>query len=1098
MLPPVVGATLTHATQPLLRRLGDALLIRPGEARRTALLFVHLMLASAVFVMGRTVRDTLFLSRYPISALPWMFVLYGLASALTVVAYSRVADKLPRDKAIVAWSALGVGTYLATWGAVKAGSMVMIPVFYVWSEVFANLLISQFWTQSNDLLDARSQRRLLGTIGAARVLGVVVVGLATGWIVRAIGTAQLLLVLSGLLVAIAALALVIGKEPRPAAPRAPSAAARRAPGVLGDPHVLGLSLMLLCAFTALTVGDYQFKAIAQQSHRGDDLARFFSFFYAGTGVVSFALQVFITPRLLSRFGVGAGMSVMPVVFGSAAALLLAAPHLAVATAMKFADNGLQYTVHETTMQALYVPFPAATKARTRAFLDAVVKPVSYGIGGLVLLVLAAALGPVRLSYVVVAVTIPWIVLIPVVRARYLVALEHTLSARGAAALEDEPVLDAEAAQALRRSLDSDDPRVALAAVDQMGAAGGDAALATCQRLVSHPDAAIRVASLERLEVAALPLDRAEVLVSPALRDPVPEVRAAAANAWARMAADDAVDALAPLLDDPSHDVRSETLSSLLAHGGFEGALLGGARVDALLASPQARDRADAATALGHLGRSGHRRLRALLGDADASVRAAAARAAAGVRDVRLVSLLLPLLDDPKASRAATRALVAIGEPAVTAIVVALDDERRSRTTRLILPRVLKGIPGEASYRALRDRLAVGDSQLRMRQLAGMAGIRRAMGRAPEPVGAVREWLVREVLHTGRMVAGWEAARVVATSQLLEEAIDFRAERGARRILRVLALRYDAAPLRLVREGLADVRRRANALEVLDTLLEPALRRVVMPWFDDGPVLQRLARCGLDAGEIASPAAFLSAQCRHLNPYAAAVALDALSRSARADALRELTLSEAWPALGSREALVREAAAFALRRCHGQGPLDLPESDPDPVVERALRAVREGRREEDADVYSTLEKLVLLRASPVFKGIQGEDLVPLARVADHVPLAPGEPAFSEHDAADALYVIIRGRVKIHRGDDQLALLGPGEPFGEMAALDGSLRSASATATEDTELLRIGSDEFYEVLHEQVEIAEGIIRTLIARLRAANAALEATAGRPPRDT
>jgi len=1090
----VVGATLTNATQPLLRRLASALLIRPGEGRRTSLLFVHLMLASAVFVMGRTVRDTLFLSRYSISALPWMFVLYGVASALTVVVYSRVADKLPRDKAIVAWSVLGIASYLSTWGAVKAGSTIVLPVFYVWSEVFANLLISQFWTQSNDLLDARSQKRLLGTIGSARVLGVVIVGLATGWIVRAIGTEQLLFVLSGLLVAIGVLALVIGKEPRPAVPKARGMAAKKAPGVLSNAHVAGLSLMLLCAFTALTIGDYQFKAIARQAYRGDELARFFSFFYAGTGIASFAFQIFLTPRLLSRFGVGAGMSVMPAMFGAASALLLAVPHLGVATAMKFADNGFQYTVHDTTMQALYVPFPAATKARTRAFLDAVVKPLSYGIGGLVLVALASTLGPVRLSYVAVAVTVPWLALIPIVRARYLAALSHTLSARGAAAFADEPVLDAGAVQALHRSLDSDDARVALVAVQELGAAGGEAARATCERLVTHADPAIRVASLERLETTGLSLERAEELVAPGLRDAVPEVRAAASHAWARVAADDAVDALTPLLDDPSREVRAETLSSLLAHGGFEGALVGGARIGTLLASPHASDRTDAASALGHLGRSGHRRLRALLGDADAAVRAAAARAAAKVKDVRLVPLLLPLLDDAKASRAAAAALAAAGPAAVPAIVAALDDESRSRATRLILPRVLKGIPTEASYDALRARLAVSDSHLRLRLLASMAGVRRAMGRAPEPASVVREWLAHEMLHTARMAAGWEGARARASSQLLEEAVAFRAERGTRRILRILELRYDAAPLHLVRERLSDGARRANALEVLDTLLEPAIRRVVMPWFDDGPVLERVARCGLDAGKIATPEAFLSMQCRHLNPYVGAVALDALSRSAKDLVLTELALVEARHALGSREPLVREAAVFAVQRCHGSSPLGLPENDSDPVVARALRAVREGRSEEDNDVYSTLEKLVLLRASPVFSGIEGEDLAPLARIADHVALAPGESAFAEHDTADALYVIIRGRVRIHRGDDELATLGPGEPFGEMAALDGSPRSASATATEDTELLRIGSDEFYEVLHEQVEIAEGIIRTLIARLRAAAAATEASTGRP----
>jgi ATP/ADP translocase len=72
--------------------------VRPGEGRRTLLLFVYLLLASAVFVLGRTVRDTLFLSRYSLTALPWMFVLYGVASALTVVLYARIADHISRSR----------------------------------------------------------------------------------------------------------------------------------------------------------------------------------------------------------------------------------------------------------------------------------------------------------------------------------------------------------------------------------------------------------------------------------------------------------------------------------------------------------------------------------------------------------------------------------------------------------------------------------------------------------------------------------------------------------------------------------------------------------------------------------------------------------------------------------------------------------------------------------------------------------------------------------------------------------------------------------------------------------------------------------------
>ncbi len=122
---------------PAQARIGAVLGVRPGEGRRTGLLFVHLLLASAVFILGRTVRDTLFLSRYSLAALPWMFVLYGVASAITAVVYSRYADRIPRHVAIVTSVAIGIASYLGVWVLVRTGAHWIYPVFYVWSEVAA-------------------------------------------------------------------------------------------------------------------------------------------------------------------------------------------------------------------------------------------------------------------------------------------------------------------------------------------------------------------------------------------------------------------------------------------------------------------------------------------------------------------------------------------------------------------------------------------------------------------------------------------------------------------------------------------------------------------------------------------------------------------------------------------------------------------------------------------------------------------------------------------------------------------------------------------------------------------------------------------------
>jgi ATP/ADP translocase/HEAT repeat protein len=1079
---------VSQASGPVAAFVEATLHVRPGEGRRTALLFTHLLLASAVFILGRTVRDTLFLSRYPLRALPWMFVLYGLASAITVIAYARVADRFPRHRVIVASTGIGIATYLAVWGLVRAQANWVYPVFYVWSEVVANLFIVQFWTLANDLHDARSAKRLFGPIGSARVLGVVLVGLGAGGVVKAIGTAQLLFVLAGLMAAIAGLAIVISREPKPEfGQRAGAEPVRRGPPpkIFGDPYVRTLSIFILLTFTALTLGDYQFKAIARATYTEDALARFFSLFYAGTGAVSFLFQVLVTPRLLARLGVGWGMSVMPTVFGAASALLLVFPKLAVATVMKFADNGFQYTIHDTTLQALYVPFPMAVKARTRAFLDAVVKPLSYGLGGLALVVvvpLVPAGGVQLLSLLTVAIVAAWLAIIPLTRRRYLRTLEGTLSARGVLALEQEQVLDSAGRKALVRALDEGEPRRVLVALEQMAGERDRGFVRAVEKLARHADATVRAAALRELPGHA---DADAAAAEEALSDRDPDVRAAAATAFATLAHDDAVDRLAPCLDDPSPDVRVAALAGLLRHGGLEGDIVGGARLGRMLASPSREERVEAARTLSTLGLEAYRPLRRLLADPDPAVRRAALKAAPGVADPRLVPALVDALMDPSTRRRAGAALVAVGTPAVTPLIVVLADESVPRAVRLLVPRILRHIPAEATYAMLRPLTAERDSFLRLRTFAALSRLRQSLRRGPEPLRTIQAMVEAELLETYRNQSGWLRARPAFETPLLVEIFEFRQERAMRRILRILELRYDPAPLGLVREHLLEPKRRANSIEVLDTVLDPSLRPLVMPFLDDIPVEERLRHAAVPIPPPPEPLAFIREHCRHPNPYVVMVALDALARHGAAEAA-----DEARPALAHHEPLIREAALHALAMVQGAAanPLIRPlTTDPDPVVAlhaQAILARHDGTAPLEVPMFSTVEKVLFLKSAPVFSRLAGEDLAPLARMAEVCSFAKGERIFTEGEMGDALYVVVRGSVAILRGHTRLAILGVGEAFGEMAVLEEVPRSATSEAAEESEVLRIGSEEFYEMLHEQVEIAEGVIRMLSNRLREAD--------------
>ncbi len=356
---------------------------------------------------------------------------------------------------------------------------------------------------------------------------------------------------------------------------------------------------------------------------------------------------------------------------------------------------------------------------------------------------------------------------------------------------------------------------------------------------------------------------------------------------------------------------------------------------------------------------------------------------------------------------------------------------------------------------------------------------------------IEELVRREIGEAYGSLAGWQRARATYETPLLIDLFQFREARAIRRVLRALELRYSPAALRMVRQRLADPKRRANAIEVLDTLLDAPLRPLVMPFLDDRPIAERLKHAGSLVPPTPEPAEFLERLCRDRDPVVAYAALEALAGirdpAGRDAGLRAITHDDPLVREGGIAAFAAVADAAAIERV--LRPLV---EDSDAVVARYARDTlsRAGKTAPapEAAMLSTVEKILFLKSAPVFARLSGEDLAPLARIAEPCSYSPGQKVFAEGEMGDALFVIVRGQVQIRRGSHAVATLGAGEAFGEMAVLDEVPRSADAVAMEETDLLRIGSEEFYELLHEQVEIAEGVIRMLTHRLRDADAAIK----------
>jgi len=136
------------------------------------------------------------------------------------------------------------------------------------------------------------------------------------------------------------------------------------------------------------------------------------------------------------------------------------------------------------------------------------------------------------------------------------------------------------------------------------------------------------------------------------------------------------------------------------------------------------------------------------------------------------------------------------------------------------------------------------------------------------------------------------------------------------------------------------------------------------------------------------------------------------------------------------------------------------------------------------VITTVEKVLFLKSIDLFRGLPGEELAQVAEIAEEVPVGSGDLVFSEGEAGDALYIVVEGRVLVHKGEKHLAELGERECFGEMSVLDSEPRSASVSAINESLLLKIGREDFKDILSERPEIALGIMKVLSRRLRESN--------------
>jgi CRP/FNR family transcriptional regulator, cyclic AMP receptor protein len=129
---------------------------------------------------------------------------------------------------------------------------------------------------------------------------------------------------------------------------------------------------------------------------------------------------------------------------------------------------------------------------------------------------------------------------------------------------------------------------------------------------------------------------------------------------------------------------------------------------------------------------------------------------------------------------------------------------------------------------------------------------------------------------------------------------------------------------------------------------------------------------------------------------------------------------------------------------------------------------------------------VLRQAPLFSELDDEAAGALSAAMSETKLRRGQVLFHEGDSGDRLFIVVEGKVKLGRTsadgrENLIAVLGPGQMFGELSLFDPGPRSASVTAVTDAALMALSHEEMPRWLNGRPEVARGLLLQLASRLR-----------------
>ena len=402
--------------------------IKKDELSPSIILFLHSFFLVSVIITSKTARDSFFLSRFDKSFLPLMYILTALIMWKGVGYIQKFLNgKNLLQQNIILHTSFALGTVLF----IFFNEGIFVPILYLWVELVTALMGLKFWELATNIFNSRQGKRLFGIITSGGSLSAVITGMFMPQLVS-YGTNSLIIFFNvGILLCM--LIIFLLRKYFISVPRRLKSDVQIPKFYFSkmEPFIAHILFIIIILSSLSTFIDFQFKIeIGNQFSSDLQMMNFFGKFYMITGIISIIIQLFLSGRILSFFGVSAGISSYPLLaIGGSATLIFFSPFLAMSL-IKGVDQVVKPTLLETTMNLLWLPISPRKQKFIKSFFNTTIKSIVQALSALLIIGLSTLnFGSISVYILIFGFSFMFMMLVLQTKSYYYDAVSNAIDSR---------------------------------------------------------------------------------------------------------------------------------------------------------------------------------------------------------------------------------------------------------------------------------------------------------------------------------------------------------------------------------------------------------------------------------------------------------------------------------------------------------------------------------------------------------------------------------------------------------------------------------------------------------------------------------------------